>query len=173
MSELQKKSAARGITLVEVIIGAAILSIAGLALAASIAQSRGLVHMPREEVVARNAVRSLLAEMAAVPFDVVARDYHGLGFAVSPLSAARDDLDGLPGEVRFDYGPGDDRSYYTVTVRVRWGSHRDPRVVESVSYLSNVRGDTGTPVPLEELGGDLRTRLVSADSGIRSEGGSQ
>jgi prepilin-type N-terminal cleavage/methylation domain-containing protein len=141
----------RGLTLVEVIVAAAILSTTGLALAASIAQSHGLVHLPREEVIARNAIRSLLAEMAAAPFDLVAQAYHGTGFHVSPLRATRDDPDGFPGEIHFDYGADGDRSYYTVTVRVQWGSHRDPRVVESVSYLSNIRGDTGTPVPLEEI----------------------
>ena len=141
----------RGFTLVEVLIGAAILAIAALSLAALLAHGPGLAQTPREETVARNAIRSMLAELAAARFDTVARDYHRAGFRCAPLRALPDDPDGAPGEIHFDYGPGGNRAVYTVTLRVRWSSRLGPREVESVAYLANIRGDTGLPVPLEEL----------------------
>jgi type II secretory pathway pseudopilin PulG len=140
-----------GFTLVEIVIAAAILTIAGLALAAAVAQGHDLSQVPREEAAARNAIRSCLAEIAARRFDQVAQSYHGRGFPVESLRAVRTDPDGLPGEIEIAYGPGDDRSFYTVTVRVRWAGLHGERVIETVSYLANVRGDTGTPVPLEEI----------------------
>lgn len=147
----ERRSHGQGFTLVEVVIAAAILTIAGLALAASVAQGHSLSHAPREYAAARNAIRSCLAEIAARPFDEIAQSFHGRGFAVDPLRAVRDDPDGLPGEIEFAYGPDNDRSFYTVTVRVRWAGLRGDRMIESVSYIANVRGDTGTPVPLEDI----------------------
>jgi prepilin-type N-terminal cleavage/methylation domain-containing protein len=141
----------RGFSLLEVMIACAILAIAGLALAASLAHGQELSHAPREEAIAGSAIRSVLAEMAGAPFSEVANGYHRRWFPVPPLRAPRDDPDGFPGEIEIAYGPVGDQSFYAVTVRVRWDGIKGVRVLESVSYLSNVRGDTGTPVPLESV----------------------
>jgi prepilin-type N-terminal cleavage/methylation domain-containing protein len=148
---MARRSDRRGFTLLEVLVGSGVLAITGLALAASLAQGHELAQSPREETLARNAIRSVLAELGAARFGDVARAFHGMGFGCPPLRPQRGDPDGLPGEIRFEYGPGGDRSCYTVTVRVRWEGRRGPRVVETVAYLSNVRCDTGEPVPLEEI----------------------
>lgn len=146
-----------GFSLVEVLIAGAILAIGGMALAASLAQGQNLSRTPREDAVASGAIRSVLAEIAGAPFHEVAAGYHRRGFAVPPLHAVEGDPDGLPGEVELAYGPDGDRSFYEVTVRVRWEGTRAACSVESVSYLSNVRGDAGVPVPLEDVepGGEI------------------
>lgn len=142
----------RAFTLIEVLVAAAVLVIASVALAATMAQSGGIGESGREEMIARNALRACVATLAATPFDRVAADFHNRGFDVPNLTPQPGDPDGQCGEVVFDYGPGGDRSYYTVTVRIRWRGRAGDRVLESVHYLANVRGDTGTPTPLEEIG---------------------
>jgi len=144
--------ASRAFTLIEVLIAGAVLVIASVALAATMAQSGGIGESGREEMVARNALRGCIATLAATPFDRVAADFHKRGFDVPNLTPQAGDADGQCGEVVFDYGPGGDTSYYAVTVRIRWRGRTGDRVLESVHYLANVRGDTGTPTPLNEIG---------------------
>ena len=144
--------ASRAFTLIEVLLAASVLVIASVALAATMAQSGGIGDSGREEMVARNALRACVATLASTPFDRVAADFHNQGFDVANLTPQTGDADGRCGEVVFAYGPGGDTSYYTVTVRIRWRGRVGDRVMESVHYLANVRGDTGAPTPLEEIG---------------------
>jgi hypothetical protein len=146
------RAASRAFTLIEVLIAGTVLVIASVALAATMAQTGGLGESGREEMVARNAIRSVVAALAAAPFDRVAADFHNQCFDVTGLTTQTSDADGRCGEVLFAYGPDDDTSFYTVTVRVRWRGRVGDRMMESVHYLANVRGDTGTPVPLEQIG---------------------
>lgn len=141
----------RGFTLIEVLLAGIVLLIASVALAATMAQSHGLASAPREEVKARNAAQSVVAGLAATPFDEVASLYHKRGFPVPGLTPLPGDPDNLPGEVEFAYGPGGDTSCYTVTVRVRWRGATGERGVETIHYLANVRGDTGQPPSLAEI----------------------
>ena len=142
----------RGFTLVEIVVAAGVLMVATLALAANLAQNAGLASQPREESTARNAVRSMVATLMSEPFSAVAATYHRQGFDVPGLSPLPGDTDGV-GECRLAYGPGGDQSLYTVTVEVNWRGRGGERSVRSVFFLSNVRGDTGTPTPLADLGG--------------------
>ncbi|MEE8104875.1 MAG: hypothetical protein V3T86_05010 [Planctomycetota bacterium] len=138
-------------TLLEVLVAGIVLTVSTVGLAVVLAQSHELIQSPRQEVAARNWIRSIYAELAAAPFDGVAATYHRRNFDVPPLFAIADDPDGLPGEVVFEYGPNGDTSYYTVTVSVRWRGTKGARQVRSVHYLANVRGDTGNPITLEEI----------------------
>lgn len=141
-----------GFSLIEILFAGTVLMIASVALAATMAQSDGLTQGPREEVAARNAIQSAFAALSATPFDQVAVLFHNQGFQVPALTPVPGDADGLPGEIVFAYGPGGDTSFYTVTLRVNWRGRGGDRVVESIHYLANVRGDVGTPTPLEQIG---------------------
>jgi Tfp pilus assembly protein PilV len=161
MTRKRSCSSNRGFTLLEVLVAGAILVMATLAVAAAIAQSPRLAEDPREERAARSAVRSVYSEVAATPFQDVAVNYHRRGFEVFPLKALAYDPDGLPGEVVFDYGPDGDTTLYTVTVKVRWQGALGARKIESRHYIANVRGDTGTPTLLEDLGNGWRGTIIS------------
>ena len=158
-------SSSRGFTLLEVLVAGAILVMAALAVAAAIAQSPRLAESPREERTARSAIRTVFSEIAATAFEKAALNYHGRGFEVFPLKAVANDPDSLPGEVVFDYGPDGDTTFYSVTVRVRWQGVLGARTIKSRHYISNVRGDTGTPTPLEDLGNGWRGTIVSPGDG--------
>jgi len=136
------RAAQSGVTLVEVLFAGFVLSVTAVALAATLVQGKRLADAPRDEISARNAIQAMFAEMAATPFPQIAPTFERAGFAVPGLEAPANDPDGLPGQILLDYGPSAE-SYYTVTLRVQWRSGNDVRTVESVRFISNVRGDTG------------------------------
>jgi type II secretory pathway pseudopilin PulG len=141
-----------GFSLLEVTFAAVVLAVTAVGLAAGMAQGDHLTRGVKEEVAARNAIRSVLAEIGAASWADAAKDHHGQGFEVNGLIAPEGDADGKPGLVTFEYGPGGDTSLYRVTVVVSWRIGSGSRTIEAIRYLSNVRGDTGTPVPLAQLG---------------------
>ena len=151
MNKAHGRAHGRGFSLIEVLVAGIVLVIASVALAATMAQTAGLTEGPREEIAARHGIQSVYAVLSATPYDQVAPLFQGQGFPVPGLTPQPGDPDGLPGQIVFDYGPGGDTSYYTVTLRVAWRGRGANRLVESVHYLANVRGDTGRPPPLEEI----------------------
>ncbi|MGQ0613655.1 MAG: type IV pilus modification PilV family protein [Planctomycetaceae bacterium] len=138
----------RGFTLLEVVVAGFVLTIASVGLAVTLAQGASLAKNPRDEMTARQVVQGVLAEIQSTPFPQVGELFHERGFAVPGLKAVEGDGDGLPGEIEFGYGPEGDISYYTVKVRIRWQAGGGERSIESMRYVANVRGDTGTPRPL-------------------------
>jgi len=147
-SRTRGRSGTGGFTLLETLLAGFVLAVSAVALASTLAQSKRLADRPRDEMVARGAMQSVFAEIAATPFPQVAPTYENAGFAVPGLRAPPGDADGLPGEVRVEYGPYGNTSFYTVTLRVRWMNGAQVRTVESVRFVSNVRGDTGAVPPL-------------------------
>lgn len=141
-------SACNGFTFIEVIFATFVLAVASVSLAASLASAKRLSDGPRSEMVARSAIQATFAEIDATPFPRIVPDFAGRGFAAGALRAPPGDADGLPGEVLLAYGPGGNTGYYTVTLRVRWREGSRTRSIESIRFVSNVRGDTGTPPPL-------------------------
>lgn len=148
MGRVGRSSSQTAFTLVEALVAGFVLVIAALGLASTLAQGSRITDASREEMIARNAIRSMAAELRSVPFDRVASTFDGKGFPVPPLHASREDPDGMPGAIRFEYGPGMNREFYRVTILVEWKGRSGARVIESTEYLANVRGDTGTPPPL-------------------------
>ena len=137
----------RGLSLVEVVFAGFVLTIAGVGLAATLAQAGPMNESPREDYAAWNAIRTMRARLISVPFPEAALDFHQHGFAVPGLRPLKGDPDGMPGEIVFNYGPEEDTRFYRVTLRVRWTGVRGARELEAQVYLANVRGDVGT-VPL-------------------------
>lgn len=148
----------RGFALVEVLTAGLVLALAVLGLSATLANGSRLADGSREEMLARDAMRDTLARLAAAPFDKVALDFHNGRFAAGPLSAAKDDPDGWPGEIVFSDGPDDARDVYRVALRVRWRGAGGERVIESTHYLANVRGDPGVAPTVAEVEEALAAR---------------
>ena len=141
----------RGFALVEVLTAGFVLALAALGLSASLANGSRLAEGSREELMARDAMRGMLARLEETPFDKVALAYHTKGFNADPLDAVRGDPDGEPGEIVFGPGPDDTSGVYQVTLRVRWRSVSGERTIESTHYLANVRGDPGTAPTFDEV----------------------
>lgn len=141
-------SASRGFTLIEVLFATFVLAVAAVALAAALASAKRLTESPRAEMTARAAIQAKFAEINATPFPEIVPGFQNRGFTVTGLKAPPGDADGLPGEVFLAYGPDGNTRFYTVTLRVTWREGTQTRNVESVRYVANVRGDTGTAPPL-------------------------
>ncbi|MGH7162380.1 MAG: type IV pilus modification PilV family protein [Planctomycetota bacterium] len=157
---------ARGFGLVEVLLTGLVLAITCVGLAAATVQAKRLSALPREDLLAWSAIHAVRSEISAVAFPDAAKSYHGKGFPIAGLTALRDDADGLPGEIAFAYGPGDDTRFYKVTLRARWRGTAGDRSIESCSYLANVRAEPGTPTPLENIVTDAAGAVTAIlDSG--------
>ncbi|HEX5135953.1 MAG TPA: hypothetical protein VFY93_03195 [Planctomycetota bacterium] len=141
----------RGFALVEVLTAGLVLALAALGLSATLANGSRLADGSREEMLARDAIRDTLARIAETPFDKVALNFHHGRFSAGPLPAVTDDPDGWPGEILFEPGPEDSRDVYRVTLRMRWKGAGGERVIESVHYLANVRGDPGVVPTMDEV----------------------
>ncbi len=146
---IKRRRPNRGFTLIETLAAGFVLTISSVAFAAMLAQGKRIVEMPREEHAARAAISGIFAEIVGTPYDELAIEYDGRGFDVAGLRPVKGDADGLCGEVGFDYGPDGELNVYTVTARVRWRGAAGDRSIDVVRYIANVRGDTGTPPPLE------------------------
>lgn len=142
-----------GFTLIEVLFACFILAVASVALAGAMATGTRLSEGPRLEMNARTAMQAKFAEITATPFASIVTNFQNRGFAVAGLTPAKGDGDGLPGEILLAYGPDGNTDFYTVTLRVRWQDGTQVRTVESVRFIANVRGDSGTPAPLYGNGG--------------------
>lgn len=148
----------RGFALVEVLTAGFILSLAVLGLSATLANGSRLADGSRQELIARDAIRDMLARLAETPFDQVAMTYHTRGFRADAIDAVAGDLDGLPGEIVFAPGPDDAQDVYRVTLRVRWRAGGREQVIESTHYLANVRGDPGVAPTVEDVEAALAAR---------------
>ena len=147
----KRRRSSKGFTLIETLAAGFVLTISSVAFAAVIAQGRHIVELPREEHAARAAIAGAFAEIVATPYDQLTDQFNGAGFSVPDLRPVDGDDDDMCGEIAFTYGPNGELNIYTVTARVRWRGTTGNRSIKAVRYLANVRGDTGTPPPLEEL----------------------
>ena len=161
MGRERARATERGMTLLEVVVAGFVLSIAMLALSASMVLGNRVSDSASSEMVARQTMRGVLAQLEGAPFDQVAVGFHMSGFPVSGLRAATGDTDGLPGEVVFDQSPGDPQNLYRVTLRVRWRGLSGTRTIESVHILANVRADPGTAPSMSEVSQYQRNSLYN------------
>ena len=133
----------RGLTLVELLVASAILAIAAVGLAVTMASAPSALQRSREALAAESALQSALVAISAASIQTVAADFAGRGFEVPDLRSQPGDEDGAPGEILFEMGPGEGTSYYLVTIRVAWQGINGPRDIESSHYISNSRGEVG------------------------------
>lgn len=140
----------RGLTLLELLVASAVLAIAAVGLAATMASAPSALQRSRESMIAESAMERALAAVSAESIHSVAATYSGRGFEVPGLQAQPDDEDGVPGEIRFEMGPGEFPNHYVVDIRIAWEGISGPREIVSRQYLANSRGEVGPipPIPL-------------------------
>jgi len=132
----------RGFTFVELLIASVLLAVTAIGVAAAMAQTPQLTRSAREDVAIRMAMRACVAEISAAPFSEVESLYHGHAFDVPGIPPAHNDADGIPGVVRVEKVGDGASMYYVITLSVNWHGVVGDRVVSTVHYISNVRGDT-------------------------------
>ena len=111
-------------------------------------QGPRLTRVAREEMIVRSAMRGMIAEISSAPYSEVAAAFSGEGFEVPGLAASAVDEDKLPGIIRIDEMVEGTARYYRVTLLVNWQGVQGTRSIQSVHYVSNVRGDTATELPV-------------------------
>lgn len=161
-----------GFTLLEVVVGGFVLTLSIRGLAAAMSQGSRLSEAFPEKVVARDAMRTVLAQIANTPFRSVAGEFHLAGFAVPGLRAPPGDADGLPGPIVFEDGPADILRNYRLRIRVGWRGQAGIRSIEAVHLVTNVRGDLGV-APLVSSLATQGSKTVDAvlDTTTQSTGG--
>ncbi|MHC4955684.1 MAG: prepilin-type N-terminal cleavage/methylation domain-containing protein [Planctomycetota bacterium] len=154
----------RGFTFAELLAAVAILGIVAVGIASAMVQAPRLSRVAREEMIVRSAMRGMVAEISAAPYSEVAAAFAGQGFEVPGLPASDVDADKLPGAIRIDAIQEGTARYYRVTLTVDWQGVSGARTLQSVHYVSNVRGDTAEPLP-EDTDVEL-VRTISTDPNI-------
>lgn len=150
-----------GFTLLEVVVVGFVLPLRILGLAAAMSQGSRLSEASREELVARDAMRTVLAQIANTPFPSVAGELHLAGFAVPGFRAPPGDPDGLAGRVVFEDGPGDFLRNHRARIRGGWRGQAGTRSIEAVHLVTNARGDPGVAPLVSSLGSQV-SRAVDA-----------
>ncbi|MDH3592000.1 MAG: prepilin-type N-terminal cleavage/methylation domain-containing protein [Planctomycetota bacterium] len=134
-----------GFTLIEVMFAGFTFAVAALGLVSAMVQGGRMTDTARDELGARMAMRSVVADILASPFDSITA-LQGTGFAVADLAPTKDDKDGMPGEIILEAGPDKTKDIHRVRLRVRWRSRAGDRMIETVHYVANVRGTTDLDV---------------------------
>ena len=147
INHIKRAAGSRGFTFVELVLAVGILAIVAVGTAAAMVQGPRLTRVAREEMIVRSAMRGMIAEISSAPYSEVAAAFSGEGFEVPGLAASTVDSDKLPGIIRVDEMAEGTARYYRVTVRVSWQGVQGTRSIQSVHYISNVRGDTATELP--------------------------
>lgn len=149
----------RGFTIVEVVLSGFVLTVTVLGVAASIATSGGMGDRSREEMRARRAAQSWLAEVQARPIGTVGFTLHEAAFDVTGLQPTTNDTDGRVGRITFSDGPLP-HTYY-VDVRVAWEGRNGEREVRTRVVLADVVGEGGLPPTMDELQAAAKARLTA------------
>jgi prepilin-type N-terminal cleavage/methylation domain-containing protein len=148
INHAKRATGSRGFTFVELVLAVGILAIVAVGTAAAMVQGPRLTRVAREEMIVRSAMRGMVAEISSAPYSEVAAAFSGEGFEVPGLAASAVDEDKLPGIIRINEMVEGTARYYRVTLLVSWQGVQGTRSIQSVHYVSNVRGDTATELPV-------------------------
>ncbi len=138
-----------GLTLIELLLSASILSVVAVGVGATLAQTPRLTRTVTQQQAVRAAMLAVASQISGAPFSSVGTLFNGFAFDVPGVRPQQGDADGKPGSVRFGYGENGNTDYYKVTITVAWWDGHANHTEETVQWLANVRGDTGVCAPLE------------------------
>lgn len=139
-----------GFTLIEILVASAVLAIVAVGSAAAIVTTPRLMRAADESTSVRSAIHGMVSELTGASFSQVAANYDGAAFAVPGVTATPDDPDGQPGSIAIETIGVGASLYYKITFSVTWDGINGEQTVQSVHYVSNVRGDTVPVGPPEE-----------------------
>ena len=130
-------SQTHGFSLVEVLISGTVLVITMVALATTMYQGHQITTEVQNELIARRAIRSKMAEIRATPFDEIKDVYHGQRFEAAGLRGApKDDNSGYkdPLAVAIELGP--ETGVHRITLTATWSNGGKPRRLSQAYLLS-------------------------------------
>lgn len=130
-----KKTA--GFSLVETLFAGFVFTVSSLGLSASLAQSNNSSESVRQELAARTAIRSLLADLRAMPIDQVVSGYTSKTFEIEGL---RSPDQGACGSVTCTPITGGAKDLYRVRVTARWMQGRRVQEIEAAHLLTRLYG---------------------------------
>jgi len=145
------RAGAFGFTLIEILVASAVLAIVAVGSAASIVTTPRLMRSADESTAVRSAVHGMVSELTGAEFSQVIANYDGASFAVPGVTAVADDPDGQPGSIAIESVGVGAALYYKITLSVTWSGINGAQTVQSLHYVSNVRGDTAPVTPPESL----------------------
>ncbi|MHC4954847.1 MAG: prepilin-type N-terminal cleavage/methylation domain-containing protein [Planctomycetota bacterium] len=135
----------RGFTFLELLVASGVLAVIAIGSAATLVQGPRITRAAEEEVSVRAAIRGMVSELTAAPFDTFAAKYNNKGFEVLGVDPVEGDSDGLPGQILISREGEGAATFYEIQLSVTWDGIHGIRTLSSTHYLANVRGDTGTP----------------------------
>jgi type II secretory pathway pseudopilin PulG len=130
----------RGFTLLEAVFAGFVISISIAGLSGTMAQGHLASTNVRDELVARRAIRSKMAEIRGADYARIRYVYGAEKFAVDGLEGVPASGGGteIPGSVLVENGPTN--GMVKITIRVKWWRARAPRTIQKVYFLTRLPG---------------------------------
>ena len=132
-------SQTHGFSLVEVLISGTVLVITMVALATTMYQGHQITTEVQNELIARRAIRSKMAEIRATPFDEIQDVYHGQRFETEGLRGEpKEDLSGYKDPLAVAIALGPETGVYRITLTATWSNGGKARRVSQAYLLSEL-----------------------------------
>ena len=129
----EARSRCSGFTLLEVIFAGMVITVAMLGLSGTMAQGHVATTGVRDDLTARRAIRSKMAEIRDTPFDSVKEQFQDKEFNVEKLhERAR------RGFIKVADGPSP--GLFKITITMRWSVSGDERSLSQSYLLTKIRG---------------------------------
>jgi prepilin-type N-terminal cleavage/methylation domain-containing protein len=147
MTKLQARRPRRdhGMTLIEVMIAATILTTAVLGLSVVSVTTNELRATGQEKAAAMHAIERELSAVEATNFATIIATHNGRGFSVTlpgevntALRAVKGDADGLPGIISVTAPTGDPAHLLEIRVRILWQGRSGPQQLSRTFRLSSL-----------------------------------
>ena len=122
----------RGFTLLEVVFAGMILTVALLGLSGTMAQGHAVTSGVSDELTARRAIRSKMAEIRDAPFSTLMDQFHDKEFSVERLQER-------PRRCRVTVADGPSPGLFKITVTMRWTVSGKQRSLSQTYLLTKIR----------------------------------